>query len=623
MVAVVTVDHTVIEDFESATDNTIDYGSGTGGGDQVDNPFKGNRAIGRKADNWSGSPRGIGEILVLNVDLTVNNDTHLKFWIYSAFWVLVTNVHFRIRDASANDDDHEVPTSMYPLPVGSWIPVFIDMSRTPEKDGGADLTDVDQLGILCNMPNIAGANTHNWVLDEVTTVTDGITITGTASAFSDIVTFEENDSNKFGNLLKLNGILFCYSRILIGTSLEVGFIDAGFTLVWPDVTLCAETFLGITFDLSNASTVINLSGGTIQSSAPDDPASNRRPDFLVTGLNGSLTLNNMVISGMRIIELNSQCITTNSILSNNGSIDATSSGTTGADLSGSNVFGSRVAADESAIIWNVNEDPDGKLNDMTFNQGGNDHHAIDFGTNVINDITLRGIEFSNFDDTSGEDQPGAALRFLAASGSLNCNLAGCTVNGAAATASNFFKDDTAGIAVTLVFDPRTATFLCLDGSQTPPVAIENVNVLIEAVDGTGDLPFEDVVTLEQTGGLVTASHTGHNMADGDLVVIREAAEKEYNGTFPISNVTANDYDYTIQGNPSSPATGTILASGAVVFGRTDSNGEIADTRTWGNNQPIKGTGRKKTSEPVFETGNFTGTISNAGDTTLTAIMQPD
>lgn len=288
----------------------------------------------------------------------------------------------------------------------------------------------------------------------------------------------------------------------------------------------------------------------------------------------------------------------------------------GASLLDCSILTSIVAANEGSLFYDQNTDPDGELDGMIFEQGSTAHHAIEFGVSTPTTITLRNMDFTGF--SSSDDNDGSIFRFNNTSDSITLNLVGCSHDG-----SGFTVDDRAGSTVTVVLDPRTATFVCLDGSTTPPSAIENARVLIEAADGAGDLPFEDVVTLTQTGGTVTAAHTAHGMADGDLVVIREAVESEYNGTFPITNSTANDYDYIIQGNPSSPATGTILASGAVVFGLTDSNGEIADTRTWTSSQVIKGTGRKKTSEPVYETGNFTGTISNAADTTLTSVMQPD
>jgi hypothetical protein len=163
-------------------------------------------------------------------------------------------------------------------------------------------------------------------------------------------------------------------------------------------------------------------------------------------------------------------------------------------MTGSQILESRVAADAGALVYNSATDPNGKLDGMTFSQGTNDHHAIDFGTSVTSDIQLTNIEFTGFDETSGEDQPGAALRFLATSGSLTCTLSGCTVGGAAASATNFFKDDAAGIAVTLAFDFITLQVTVLDATDDTPITTAHVQLLKDsdksvllsgAVNGSG------------------------------------------------------------------------------------------------------------------------------------------
>jgi len=79
-------------------------------------------------------------------------------------------------------------------------------------------------------------------------------------------------------------------------------------------------------------------------------------------------------------------------------------------------------------------------------------------------------------------------------------------------------------------------------------AIKNARVFLEASDGTGDLPFEDTVTITRSGTIASVSHTAHGMLDGDPVVIRGANQSSYNGVFVISNVTVNAYDYNVGAN---------------------------------------------------------------------------
>jgi hypothetical protein len=68
------------------------------------------------------------------------------------------------------------------------------------------------------------------------------------------------------------------------------------------------------------------------------------------------------------------------------------------------------------------------------------------------------------------------------------------------------------------------------------------------------------VTITAVTTTATVAHTSHGYSNGDTVKIYGANESDYNGHFVISNVSANAYDYTMGGSPSSPATGTIKAS---------------------------------------------------------------
>jgi hypothetical protein len=67
-------------------------------------------------------------------------------------------------------------------------------------------------------------------------------------------------------------------------------------------------------------------------------------------------------------------------------------------------------------------------------------------------------------------------------------------------------------------------------------------------------------TMTRSGNTATATAVNHGFKNGDLVLIAGATgadAKYYNGTFSISNVFANTFDYTMPGIPqSSPATGT-------------------------------------------------------------------
>ena len=64
-------------------------------------------------------------------------------------------------------------------------------------------------------------------------------------------------------------------------------------------------------------------------------------------------------------------------------------------------------------------------------------------------------------------------------------------------------------------------------------------------------------TLVQAAGTATATATTHGMPNGAIVTIAGANEPEYNITAKIFNVSANNFDYTVDAGADSPATGTI------------------------------------------------------------------
>jgi hypothetical protein len=65
--------------------------------------------------------------------------------------------------------------------------------------------------------------------------------------------------------------------------------------------------------------------------------------------------------------------------------------------------------------------------------------------------------------------------------------------------------------------------------------------------------------ITRNGATATATLTGHGYWSGQTVLISGATQPEYNGAFTITNVTANTFDFTVSGEPLSPAGGTTYA----------------------------------------------------------------
>lgn len=70
-----------------------------------------------------------------------------------------------------------------------------------------------------------------------------------------------------------------------------------------------------------------------------------------------------------------------------------------------------------------------------------------------------------------------------------------------------------------------------------------------------------VTSLTRSGTTATATTASdHLMGSGQEVTIAGANETEYNGTFTITVIAADQFEYTVSGAPATPATGTITAS---------------------------------------------------------------
>jgi len=175
-------------------------------------------------------------------------------------------------------------------------------------------------------------------------------------------------------------------------------------------------------------------------------------------------------------------------------------------------------------------------------------------------------------------------------------------------------------APVLVNQPQIDTIVHILDGRDNVTDLENVRVILEASDATGDLPFDDTVTITRTGSVASVAHTAHGMVNGNQVKITGAVQDEYNGSKTITNVTTNAYDFTVSGTPTSPATGTIKATGILLEGLTDSSGLISDSRSWVSAQPVVGVARLSTTSPFFRDGPLTGTVSTTLGLTITQAL---
>jgi len=107
------------------------------------------------------------------------------------------------------------------------------------------------------------------------------------------------------------------------------------------------------------------------------------------------------------------------------------------------------------------------------------------------------------------------------------------------------------------------------------------------------------------------------------VKITGADQNEYNRIKTITVTGANAYTFTVSGTPTTPATGTIKATAIIIDGVTNASGVISDTRAYGSNQPVSGSVKKGSEEPVFVPGSITGTVDSGNGLSTTVLLIPD
>jgi hypothetical protein len=284
----------------------------------------------------------------------------------------------------------------------------------------------------------------------------------------------------------------------------------------------------------------------------------------------------------------------------------------GCDLDGSSFAGCTGAADSSYLIWNASTDPDGELDNCSFEKGSTATHAIEFADTIPSSITLRGCSFSGYN--ASDSQNDSTLYFADTTGTITLNLVGC---------SGTISIKTAGCTVNKVIDPVTTTLTVKDVNTL--AVIEDARVLAVAADGTGDLPFELSITSINRSGSVATVVTGsaHGMVTDDIAQISGATEEEYNGAFPITYISTTSFSYTVPGTPSTPAGGTKIVTGGYFNELTNASGIVTDTRSITNDQPLTGVVRLGGSSPYYKTAPVSVTVDSVSGVSATIFLIPD
>ncbi len=491
----------------------------------------------------------------------------------------------------------------------------------------------------------------------------------------------ENDANnvtdgynRWGLFQNIGGGTYLWKgRMQLGTPTNaVEMEDSDVTIRIDDVVNCTANFN--TIEVNHADTVIDWTNVVFKALGTTSPGR------WVSNADADVTLTRCQFINMGEFTFDSNFTVVDTAFPGCGQVT-----TGGASMAGCSFIGSSAVADDGSLYCDTAY-TDTDFDDCTFEMGSASHHAIDFGTSVTSNLTLRNCSFAGFGSTG--DSNDSTVRFLATSGSLTLSLVNCTVDGAAASESNFSVDDAAGVAVSLSIDPVTVQTTCVktDGTvledvrvfvsaiakssgtattntasklvdtaatfETDGVAVNDVafnqtdgtSALVSAVDSEtslslasdafpdgdedyrvgGAFPDEDTVTIVNSGTTATVTHTGHGMASNDYVYIEGGSLDANEGVYQIIYINANSYSYTMLSTPGSSPTGTIKATFVALFGLSNASGIVTTSRVYSTPQPVNGWARNTVAgSPYLQEGIITGTISSSAGLLATAVLVSD
>jgi len=433
-----------------------------------------------------------------------------------------------------------------------------DITAIAGSFASLDLSNITEVGCSFITQSKALGGGYNVAVDIMRYGRDGIRITGgTASdpgLFSEIAVADRSTANQaaHGVLRALASIAFGVQGPLTfgdhGAATDSVFEDSGIVLVFEDRNIADDKYYLAVEGNSGATNIFDLRNSTITTAGPFvelDFLSGDVDELTLIGvsfvqLGGAIWFSNLAdgvyhlvqgcaFQGCGAIALG-QVDFLNNVVEGCGQLTAQGGVMTGLDLSGY-----EGATDSSALVYNEATDPDGYLDNSSFAKGSAATHAIEFGTSSPTTMTLRGIDFTGYNASDGQND--STLYVARTSGSVTINLVGCSGN---------ISVKTAGASVDLVINPVTLTITVEDISTGLP--IEGARVYVTA-DAGGSMSEGEVIIdgVTDVNGQIsdTQTYTSDQPITGR---VRSASSSPYYKTAPIVGTvdSANGLSLTIQ-----------------------------------------------------------------------------
>ena len=92
------------------------------------------------------------------------------------------------------------------------------------------------------------------------------------------------------------------------------------------------------------------------------------------------------------------------------------------DFDGSLFAGFEGTADTAHLVWDVNLDPNGELDNCSFEKGSAATHALELGTNSPLTVTLTGHSYTGYNASNGQND--STILVSRTSGTVTINYTG-------------------------------------------------------------------------------------------------------------------------------------------------------------------------------------------------------
>jgi hypothetical protein len=411
-----------------------------------------------------------------------------------------------------------------------------------------------------------------------------------AATFSGYAAQNDNVSNRWGLIQAIEGGYRWQGLMVLGHGAAVRFTDANVNLVVANTEKVTANFN--TIEVRDASSVITWTAVSIAALGTVSRGRWVTTDDATVDLEGC-TFTDMGVFGF---------------LANTTALDCTFRRTDLITLAGATLTGCTIDRNRatSAVLAAT---PAGAalVSGCTFVSDGTGH-GLEI-TGAAASIALTSDTWTGYAGTDGSTG-NEAVYVNIATGSLNLTITGGTIPSVR----------TAGCVVTVISGAVSATATVTTASGT---AIQSAVVMVKASNGTGPFPFEESVTIVNSGTTATVTHAAHGLATNDKVLIQGASLVPNNGIFLITVTAPGTYTYTMLSAPGSSPTGTIVSTFIVLSGTTDVTGEITMSRVFGSAQPVTGWARKSSATPFYKTGPINGSVSSTLGASLSAVLVLD